>query len=111
MVWTFGRGPHRLEIQREDTSDGPLLVVAGGEAPGSTLFPSIAALIRYQAQFEAALLDAGWSLIAFEPERRTHAERRAAKRDTFDRRRWSRVPGIQAGIAVGCQNTVLPLMV
>jgi hypothetical protein len=88
MLWTFGRGLDRIEIQREDTSDGPMLVVAGGDAPGSTLFPDIAALIRYQTQFEAALLDAGWSLIAFEPERRSHAERRAAKRDTFDRRRW-----------------------
>jgi len=88
MVWTFGRGPHRLEIQREDTSDGALLVVSGGDAPGSTLFPNIAALIRYQTQFEAALLDAGWSLVAFAPERRSHVERRAARRDTFDRRRW-----------------------
>ena len=87
MLWTFGRGPHRLEIQREETSDGALLVVSGGDAPGSTLFPNIAALIRYQTQFEAALLDAGWSLIAFAPERRS-AEGRGASRDTFDRRRW-----------------------
>jgi hypothetical protein len=88
MVWTFARGPHRLEIRREETSDGPSLVVAGGDAPGSTTFANIAALLHQQSKLEAALLDAGWSLTGFAPERRSHAERRAAKRDTFDRRRW-----------------------
>jgi hypothetical protein len=88
MVWTFARGNGRLEVRREDAADGPLLVVVGGEAPGSTAFADVAALVRHQSRLEATLLDEGWSLLSFEPERRSSAERRAAKRDTFDRRRW-----------------------
>ena len=88
MVWTFVRGHRRLEVRREETPDGPLLVVVGGDAPGSTAFPDMPTLVRQQSRLEATLLDAGWSFVSFEPERRSHAERRAAKRDTLDRRRW-----------------------
>ena len=88
MVWTFGRRGQQVEIRREQTPDGMLLVVQGGDAPGSTAFTSMAALIGQQSRLEAMLIDEGWSLIGFEPERRSHEERRAAKRDTLDRRRW-----------------------
>lgn len=46
------------------------------------------ALILQQDQFEATLLDMGWSLASFEPERRSRVERRAEQRDAVDRRRW-----------------------
>ena len=88
MVWTFARDHLRLEVRREETPQGLLLVVTGAEGPASTEFPDVAALIQHQSRMEATLLDAGWSLVSFEPERRSHAERRAATRDTFDRRRW-----------------------
>ena len=88
MVWTFARANQRLVVCREETDEGPLLIVAGGDAPGSTLFSNLAALIKSQSQLEAVLIDAGWSLISFEPERRSHADRRAVQRETFDRRRW-----------------------
>lgn len=88
MVWTFGRAQQRLEVRREETDQGLLLVVVGGDAPGSTLFSNLAALIKSQSQLEARLIDAGWSLISFEPERRSHDDRRAVPRESFDRRRW-----------------------
>jgi hypothetical protein len=88
MVWTFARAHHRLEIRREQTDEGPLLVVVGGDAPGSTLFSNVAALIAYQTRLESTLINGGWSLFSFEPERRSHEDRRAAQRETFDRRRW-----------------------
>jgi hypothetical protein len=88
MVWTFARAHQRLEVCREETAEGPLLIVVGGDAPGSTLFSSVAALITYQSQLEATLIGGGWSLVAFEPERRSHQDRRAVQRETLDRRRW-----------------------
>jgi len=89
MVWTFVRGQDRLEVRREKTERGALLVVTGAHpASGSTAFPSLMALIKQQSQLEATLLDMGWSLASFEPERRSHVERRGAQRDTLDRRRW-----------------------
>lgn len=88
MVWTFSRRQHRLEIRRETTPDGAVLVVVGGDAPGAMAFRDMSALIDQQSRLEARLLDAGWSLVAFEPERRSHAERRAAARGSLDRRRW-----------------------
>jgi hypothetical protein len=89
MVWTFVRGHDRLEVRREATESGAVLIVSGAHpAAGSTAFPSMMALIQQQSQLEATLLDMGWSLASFEPERRSHGERRAAQRDTLDRRRW-----------------------
>jgi hypothetical protein len=88
MVWTFVRGHDRVEVRREATEGGALLVVSGKHpAAGSTVYPSLVALIQQQSQLEATLLDMGWSLVSFEPERRTR-QRRAAQRDTLDRRRW-----------------------
>jgi hypothetical protein len=89
VVWTFVRGHDRLEVRREVTDTGALLIVSGAHpASGSTAYPSMMALIRQQSQLESTLLDMGWSLTSFEPERRTLGERRAERRDTLDRRRW-----------------------
>ena len=90
MVWTFVRRHERLEVRREHAADGrTLLVVTGGDAAGSTAFLDMAALVRQQGHLEVMLLDSGWSLSSFEPERRSVADRRAAPRDTADRRqRW-----------------------
>ena len=90
MVWTFARRHERLEVRREQGADGrPLLVVAGGDAAGSTAFSDMAALVRQQSRLEVMLIDSGWSLASFEPERRSLADRRAKHRETADRRqRW-----------------------
>lgn len=90
MVWTFVRRHERLEVRREEAADGrPVLVVTGGDAAGSTPFSDMAALVRQQSRLEIMLIDSGWSLASFEPERRKVADRRATPRETADRRqRW-----------------------
>jgi hypothetical protein len=87
-VWTFGRGTQRVEIRRWGTPDEPVLEIVGGDAPGTTAFKDMAALVSYQAALESRLVAGGWSLLTFEPERRSGADRRVAARDAFDRRRW-----------------------
>jgi hypothetical protein len=74
----------------EQAADGRhVLVVTGGDAAGSTVFSDMAALVQQQSRLEVMLIGSGWSLASFEPERRRLADRRAAKRDTADRRqRW-----------------------
>jgi hypothetical protein len=87
MVWTFVRRHERLEVRREEAADGrPVLVVTGGDAAGSTVFSDMAALVRQQTRLEVMLIDSGWSLVSFEPERRSVADRRATNRETADRR-------------------------
>lgn len=99
MVWTFERGRDWVEIRREETGDGAmLLVVSGGHASvGSTAYADVMALIRQQSVLEATLLEDGWSLTSFTPERRSGAERRTAKRETMDRRRWWTDPAFRKG--------------
>ena len=88
MVWTFVRHHQTMEIRREESTDGrQLLVVTGGESAGTTEFRDLAALVRQQSRLEEMLLDSGWSLTSFEPERRSVADRRAHTRETLDRRR------------------------
>ena len=87
-VWTFGRNKQRLDIRRTGTPKEPVLEVVGGDAPGTTLFKDMTALVRYQTALESRLVADGWSLLSFEPERRSGTERRAAARGRLDRRRW-----------------------
>ena len=87
-VWTFSRGNRRLEIRRRTTGVAHLLEVTGGDSPSSTTFRDMAALVAHQIQFEEFLIKDGWAFIAFEPERRTQADRRKTPRPTPDRRRW-----------------------
>jgi putative acetyltransferase len=96
MIWTFVRRHQRLEIRREPHRDGIELVVTGGDAPGATLFGDLAALVAHQTRIEARLINEGWSLASFEPERRSHVERRRQARATIDRRRWWTDPVFRA---------------
>src|SRR5947209_2548210 len=87
-IWTFSRGNRRIEVRRRATEAGHLLVVTGGDSPGSTAFRDMAALVAHQTRFEGFLIKDGWSFIGFEPERRTQADRRRTPRPAPDRRRW-----------------------
>lgn len=88
MVWTFVRLNQRVEIRREPAPNGgALLVVTGGDAAGTTEFRDMAALVQQQSRLEVMLVDSGWSLASFEPERRSVSDRRAQTRETLDRRR------------------------
>jgi hypothetical protein len=99
MVWTFARRNQTVEIRREPAPNGgALLVVTGGDAAGTTAFRDMAALVQQQSRLEVMLLNSGWSLASFEPERRTLADRRTQTRDTHDRRRrWWADPEFRKG--------------
>jgi hypothetical protein len=85
--WVFTRGDgHRLEMHRlESTCD--LILVEGSGNPRCHRFRDIVALVTFQNDMEAFLVNTGWSLAAFYPERRHDGERRTWPRHG-DRRRW-----------------------
>jgi hypothetical protein len=74
-VWTFTRGACRAEMRRQPTDDGILLVLSGDGPRRSYFFRDLQALVSFQDELEAHLVRTGWSLAAFEPERRTREER------------------------------------
>jgi hypothetical protein len=82
------RGRERLELHRDETVEGPFLVIEkDGELPRTYPFKDITSLINFQCDMEALLLNTGWSFVQFSPEQRTGLERRKWPRDA-DRRRW-----------------------
>jgi hypothetical protein len=87
-TWVFARGDERLTIRRYKSQDGCLLVLGDGEDGRTYAFPDQVALVRFQGDMEALLLQTGWSFLAFEPNQRTGRERRGWPRLSTDRRRW-----------------------
>jgi hypothetical protein len=85
--WIFTRGTEELELLRLDLNEGPVLVISGIGAPRSYRFHDLTALINFQCDMEALLLNTGWSFVRFSPDRRSGTERRSWPRMT-DRRRW-----------------------
>jgi hypothetical protein len=84
--WTFGKTNERITIRRH--SDSPVLVV---EPPGDQTreysFTDPSALDSFQADMEAFLLQTGWTLEKYAPERRRGRDRRGFPR-LRERRRW-----------------------
>jgi hypothetical protein len=87
-TWVFARGDERLTIRRHESEDGSLLVLGDGNDGRTYSFPDQVALVRFQSDMEALLLQTGWSLLAFDPDQRTGLDRRGWPRLSTDRRRW-----------------------
>ncbi len=87
--WTFRRGLQSLTMQREAVPGGEfrLVVIENGRLR-EYKFASLQRLVPFQSAMEAWLLDGGWSLAEFAPDRRQGGDRRGLTRDTVDRRRW-----------------------
>jgi hypothetical protein len=85
--WTFSRGEQRLEIQRKPVENGYLLTVTSVAPSRSFFFGDLAALVLFQTDMEAFVLNTGWSFHQFAPERRSGIDRRQWPRVT-ERRRW-----------------------
>ena len=86
MLWTFGRGDERVRIGRgSDTCD--LVVMTAANQPRRYSFKDWATLKAFQADIEARLLNTGWTLLQYSPERRRGRDRRDRPRHE-DRRRW-----------------------
>ncbi len=88
-TWTFRRDDDRFVIERR--SDRALTVSYGTERRDYS-FENLMDLLRFQLGLEDQLLDDGWSLSEFVPERRTQIDRRETPRPTPDRRRPLRPP-------------------
>ena len=86
-TWVFERAGQRIELQRQETDTGALLMISGAGAPRSYQFNHVFALVRFQSDLEALLLKTGWSFNEFLPDRRSVADRRTWPRLT-ERRRW-----------------------
>lgn len=87
-TWVFVRGDERLTIRRRESEEGCLLVLGDGRDGRTYAFPDQVALVRFQSDMEALLLQTGWSFLAFEPDHRTGLDRRGWPRLSTDRRRW-----------------------
>jgi hypothetical protein len=87
-TWMFARGDERLTIRRYESEDGYLLVLGDGDGGRTYSFQDQVALVRFQSDMEALLLQTGWSFVAFEPDQRTGRDRRGWPRLSTDRRRW-----------------------
>jgi len=86
MLWTFGRGDERVRIGRgSDTCD--LVVMTDPNQPRRYSFNDWSSLNAFQADIEARLLNTGWTLLEYSPERRRRRNRRSRPR-VDDRRRW-----------------------
>jgi hypothetical protein len=86
-AWTFIKAENRLEVCRQETADGAVLVITENSGSRSYKFQNVAALIRCQADMEKFLLRTGWTFLGFSPDRRTGHERRRFPR-LLERRRW-----------------------
>jgi hypothetical protein len=86
MLWTFGRGDERVRIGRgSETCD--LVVMTDPNQPRRYSFNDWSSLNAFQADIEARLLNTGWTLLQYSPERRRGRNRRSRPR-VDDRRRW-----------------------
>ena len=86
MLWTFSRGNERIRIGRSaDTCD--LVVMTRPNEPRRYTFTDWSTLDSFHADLEAVLLNTGWSLLQYSPERRRGRDRRGFPR-LQERRRW-----------------------
>jgi hypothetical protein len=86
-TWLFAREGITIRIRRL-----PDLRIDIESSEGSTrafAFPDIDELTAFQCGFEQHLIDTGWSLVEFGPERRSGRERRTVPRPGRDRRRYT----------------------
>jgi hypothetical protein len=88
LTWVFARADERLTIRRVEDSARCLLVIGDGEEARTYAFSDQVALVKFQSDMEALLLQTGWSFVAFEPDQRTGHDRRTFPRLATDRRRW-----------------------
>ena len=84
-TWVFVRGTERLTIQRP--TDLELCWSSETGEHRSLTFASLFDLVKFQLDLEDDLLDDGWTLTAFTPERREGPQdRRTMRRAGTDRR-------------------------
>jgi hypothetical protein len=69
----FTRADHWIAIRKTAPKT---LMISGGAAEERFDFDTVTQLVGFQTGFEAHLLDAGWSLRSFSPQRKQRSDRR-----------------------------------
>jgi hypothetical protein len=80
LTWVFARGDERLELRRDVDPASTQLEVSGAGGQRTFVSRDRAALVAFHAGFEQALVQVGWRLESFQPERRNERDRRATPR-------------------------------
>jgi hypothetical protein len=86
--WTFRRGDDQLVLERRDEGSAFALVVITNGTVSNIPFQDESAMTVFQTDMEELLVHTGWTLQAYQPERRRKRDRRRFPRVTNDRRRW-----------------------
>jgi hypothetical protein len=94
LRWVFARDADRIDVYRSVAETSTQIEVTVGGQMRAFRFSNRSAVVAFHAGVEHALLQTGWQLTAFEPERRTGGDRRTLQRG-IDRRSslalvWSR---------------------
>ena len=94
MRWKFTREDGRIDVYRSSAETSTQIEVQSAGAMRTFRFGDRRSVVAFHAGVEHALLETGWRLEGFEPERRAGSDRRALQRG-IDRRRalslvWSR---------------------
>ena len=85
-TWVFARGEQTIRVQR---LPGQVLHIGSDEGNDRRFtFNDVDELTAFHCGFEEHLIATGWSLVEFEPERRSGVERRTVARPGRDRRRF-----------------------
>jgi hypothetical protein len=87
LTWIFARNDERLTLRRTDREGFPTLVIDNGEVR-EYRFDELPALVVFQSDMEQLLVQTGWTLAEFSPNRRSGIDRRGFPRIDNDRRRW-----------------------
>jgi hypothetical protein len=93
VIRTFARAEQRVLLLRLKRGQDLFVIERRERLPERSFrFSDITTLIKFENELIEDLSDAGWSLIAFWPERRSGTERRHSGRNGPDRRRAFRPP-------------------
>jgi hypothetical protein len=94
LRWVFAREADRIDVYRSIAETSTQIEVSVGGEMRAFRFADRHSVVAFHAGVEHALLQTGWRLTMFEPERRAGSDRRTLQRG-IDRRSslalvWSR---------------------
>lgn len=84
----LARAGQVLEISRCETPEGLLLLLDDGVNSRSYRFQTLVALVEFQNDMEAFLLNTGWSFVSYTPDGRVWRDRGGLPGTAPERRRW-----------------------
>jgi hypothetical protein len=80
LRWVFGRDDARVDVYRSSAMSATQIDVSAGGEMRAFRFLDRQSVVAFHAGIEHALLQTGWHLMTFEPERRGGSDRRTLQR-------------------------------